>query len=71
MNPLAFLYIVGAYNCGAYGAGNFNEGTCEAQAAGGALAYTGEPWFIMLVLSVVIIGLSVGLFFWKKSKKSK
>ncbi len=69
MDLVNFLYTLAAYDCGAYGAGNYNQGACEGTATGGSLAYTGEPLLLFLGLAVVIIAVSAFLYFKKGSRK--
>lgn len=65
--------LADTYNCGSYGSGAYDQGACvapsNAAAASGPLAFTGEPWFWMVVSALVIVVISVAVLVRNKRKR--
>jgi LPXTG-motif cell wall-anchored protein len=64
--------IAASYDCNTYGAGAYNNPSCQTVSSplDSALAYTGTPVFAVVSIAVIIILVSVVLLLKKRRKKT-
>jgi hypothetical protein len=67
---LATLYHFAAtYSCGAYGAGNYDDGSCSTSGDGGLLANTGFLVAAVITAACVLIFVTLLVRISRKNKK--